>query len=704
MDEAGVSSGAAAAPHVSAGIRRSPFVAAAAGLVVLACAYTWPLVLHLRTAVLHDRGDPLLVTWILWWSSKAVPLTTRWWNAPAFFPATGVFAYSENLLSLAPFTLPVLWTTGSAIAAYNVAVLLSYVLSGLGAYWLGFVLTRRHDAAFVGAVAFAFAPYRLSHTHHLQVLSSYWMPVAAAALHVYARTGKRSMAALFAAAWLLQALASGYYLFFLSLLAAAWLAWFALGRLSFRRLAVLFSCWAIAAVLLLPIVFGYRSVHAYYGFKRSIVEMVAYSADVGGVLSASRDSLLWGWLHTVASDESELFPGATLAILIACACLTVLVRYRYDLRAAVVRAWSSRSPLLFYLGAAAVMWLLSLGPYPAVFGKRPPIVGPYTLLMYLPGFDEMRVPARLWMLSTVCLSAAAALIIGRVPDRHRRTVVALCVAGILADGWPGSLALADVPPLRPGQPTKAVARLGLPLANNETEAMYQTIGDGLPVFNGYSGYDAPQHAPLRDLLERRDPDILHHLTADGPIQIVVEHALDPGGSWRRYVEQSGAKPIVEAPGWTRYELAARALPPAPPPTGPRLTVAHAEANVNPADVNAILDGDLRTRWHSPFQNGGETVTIDLGAPEDVSSIVMCFGTYTSQYPRMLLVESSIDGRIWTPVWSGRTALAAYDAAVRDPHEVPISIPVGRRTRLLRLRQTAHEQTHGWTIVELRVFG
>lgn len=704
MDEAVVSSGTSAARRAAARIRWTPFLVAAGALVALTCAYTWPLLLHVRTAVLHDRGDPLLVTWILWWSSKAVPLTGQWWNAPAFFPATGVFAYSENLLSLAPFTLPVLWTTGSAIAAYNVALLLSYILSGLGAYWLGFVLTKRHDAAFVGAVAFAFAPYRLSHTHHLQVLSSYWMPVALAALHVYGRTQQRSMAAIFAAAWLLQALASGYYLFFLSLLAGVWLAWFALGRFSVRHAAVLVSSWLIAALLLLPIIIGYRSVHAQYGFKRSIVEVVAYSADVGGILSASRDSLLWGWLHPIPSDESELFPGATLVMLIAAGCLAILVRRRSDVRAVIVRAWSSRSPLLFYLGAAALMWLLALGPYPAVFRKRPPLVGPYALLMYLPGFDEMRVPARLWMLSTVCLAAAASLIIARVPERHRRTLVALCLAGILADGWPGSFALADVPALRPSQPTGAVARLGLPLAENETEAMYQTIGDGLPVFNGYSGYDAPQHAPLRDLLERRDPDILHHLTANGPIQIVVEHALDPAGSWRRYVEQNGARRIFEAPEWTRYELPARPLPSAPLPEGPRLRVVHADANVNPTDVNAILDGDLRTRWHSPFQNGGETVTIDLGAPQRVSAVVLCLGTYTSQYPRILRVESSIDGQSWTPVWSGRPALMAYDAAVSNPREVPIVIPVGRPARLVRLQQTAREQTHGWTIVELRVFG
>ena len=58
----------------------------AAALAALASAYTWPLVLHPASTVAHDRGDPLLVTWILWWSTHTMPLTTAWWDAPGMAP------------------------------------------------------------------------------------------------------------------------------------------------------------------------------------------------------------------------------------------------------------------------------------------------------------------------------------------------------------------------------------------------------------------------------------------------------------------------------------------------------------------------------------------------------------------------------------------------------------------------------------------
>ena len=186
-----------------------------------------------------------------------------WWNAPAFYPSAGVLAFSENLLSLAPITAPIVHATGSPILAYNVAFLLSYVLSGLGAYLLAFVLTRCHGASFVAGVAFAFAPYRLSHTQHLQLLSSYWMPVAIAALHLYIATIRSwRWAALFAVSLAAAGARSGYYLFFLTIFVAVWLAWFVPGRLPLRQTARLAAAWIAAGLVLLPLLLGYRSIHA----------------------------------------------------------------------------------------------------------------------------------------------------------------------------------------------------------------------------------------------------------------------------------------------------------------------------------------------------------------------------------------------------------------------------------------------------------
>ena len=161
------------------------------------------------------------------------------------------------------------------------------------------------------------------------------------------------------------------------------------------------------------------------------------------------------------------------------------------------------------------MWMLALGPRPSLSGKPIGIAGPYALLMGLPGFNGMRVPARLWMLSVLCLAVLAAFVIARIESRRaRRLVAAIATLGLLLDGWPRAFPIVAAPGMRVTA-TAARARLGLPLRENETETMYGAIAQARPVFNGYSGYEAPQHFAMRDLLERHDPRILDRLAADG---------------------------------------------------------------------------------------------------------------------------------------------------------------------------------------------
>ena len=662
-------------------------------LFLLACAFSWPLVLHPRSTVVHDTGDPLLVTWLLWWSTHTVPLTAAWWNAPAFYPSSGVFAFSENMLGVAPIAWPVITLTGSPLLAYNAAFLLSFVLNGLGAYFLGFVLTRRHDAAFVSAIAYAFAPYRLSHTHHLQLLSSYWMPVALASLHLYLDTPRWRWAALFAASWLLQALASGYYFFYLTLLVLLWLTWF-IPRSSFRagRLAI---AWACAAAVLAPVLLGYRAIQAQYGFQRSPVEILNYSADIAGLWSASPDSMLWRWSHGAVSSESEQFVGLTAALLAA---------------VAAAGAWGARRArgasgegAGFWVLAAALMWALSLGPRPTLNGVPIGVPGPYALLTLLPGFNGMRVPARMWMVAVLCLSAAAAFAIARIQNsRKRGWVAAIAAVALLAEGWPHALAVLPVPPMRVTT-TNASARIVLPMRQTETEAMYGSIAQARPVFNGYSGYAAPQHAALLELLEHYDRDILKRVAATEPVEVVVESIGDPDGSWNAYVrDQPGATRVDAADGWTSYLLPVSGATAPEPRRGQPAAIATVTASTNAKDIGAVLDGDVVSRWHTPLQQGGETVTVDLGSAQRVESLEMWLGAYPGQFPRGLSLDVSADGLTWTTVYSGGTALQTYDAGVRAPREVPVTFAIARdAVRLLRLRLTAADP-HGWSIVELRV--
>ena len=514
-----------------------------------------------------------------------VPLTEAWWNAPAFYPSTGVFAFSENLLGLAPIAAPIIAITKCPLLAYNAAFLLSYVLSGLGAYFLGFVLTRRHDAAFVGGARVRVRAYRLSHQQHLQLLSSYWMPVAIAALHLYVARRKARWAILFAASWLLQALACGYYFFYLTLFAALWLAWFGSGRLTVRRGASLSAAWLAAGLALAPVLLGYRTIQSAYGFARSPVEILNYSADIAGLWSAAPDSLLW----RLAARPRRVVgiravPGLAVVVLAVLALVFAMPRR------------TQRELVAFYVTAAVLMWLLSLGPRAEARRRRARHSRSLRRARVAPRLQRHARPGAPVDGQRSCACRPARHSPSRASLATRSTLVVVAAAAIVV--LLGRLAARhdDVRRAADARDTSAHARarLGLPMRENETETMYGAIAQDRPVFNGYSGYAAPQHSALLDLLDAHDTRILDRLAADGTDR--SRRRVGDGSGWTlaRLARQ------LCAPGASRRrrrldELRDRAdgRGRAAPASADRSPVAVAiTASANQHDIGAVLDDDL----------------------------------------------------------------------------------------------------------------
>src|SRR5207249_3913248 len=109
----------------------------------------------------------------------------------SFAPAPYAFALSETLLGLTWLTTPLQWLGATPLVAYNVLFVVMPVLNGLSAYWLCLTLTERTDAALVGGLACAFAPYHASQYAHIQTRALFWMPIALVGLHRYWMTGRR---------------------------------------------------------------------------------------------------------------------------------------------------------------------------------------------------------------------------------------------------------------------------------------------------------------------------------------------------------------------------------------------------------------------------------------------------------------------------------------------------------------------------------
>lgn len=329
---------------------------------------TYPLIVHLGSLVPSDPGDPFLNTWLIWWNAQAAPLTSAWWNAPAFFPSPDTLALSEHFLGFAPLTSPIIWATANPQLAYNIAFLCTFVGCGLGAYLLGFVLTSRHDAALIAGLAFMLAPYRMAQFPHVQVLAAYGMPIALAALHLYLRDRRARWLLVFALATLLQGVTMGYYLLFFPVLVGLWVLWFPVAQRQAGAVGLIGIAFAAACLPLLPILAHYRDVHERWHLSRGINEIVGYSADITALLRTHPDIGLLGPRLPAASPEGQLFPGLTVIVLIAAA---LLLRRQEPLPGPVDRPghrWRAVLPVL--IGIATVL---------SVIAAALPLFGPWQL-------------------------------------------------------------------------------------------------------------------------------------------------------------------------------------------------------------------------------------------------------------------------------------------------------------------------------------
>ncbi len=690
--------------------------------VLLAVLVTWPLAGRIATGVPHDLVDPLLNAWVLWWNTQAVPFTSEWWNGPFFHPIPGVLSFSENLVGLSPLTTPLQWLGASPLAAYNVAFILSFALSAASMHLFARGLGFSPGPSLVAGLAFGFAPQRAAQLAHLQVLAAYLIPLVFLAAHRYSQTGRRRWLGLFAAAWVLQGLTSGYFLVYVSVLLGAWLAWFVRSMPDRRRAARLLLAWALAVASLAPVLWRYSRWHAEYGFERSIEEIEHFSADVRGLFAPAAGLANWPSPRYL-TPGSCLFPGLTVALLVvllavawyrrkpraegraavafagvaACVALVAAVTavagpWRlsvgglalsvkalskplaialYALILAVLssrslrEAWRRGSVPAFYLLAAAAMIVLAFGPSPAAGDLKVWDKAPYFFLLKLPGLFALRDPTRFATLAVFCLALVATTALARIVERHERrgaAIVLVAAAGVLWDGWLAPFPIPEAP-VSLALPAEAsgAAVLELPVGEEQdTSAMYRGMSHRRPVVNGYSGYRPPHYFAVRSGLLRGEADVLDALRERGPLLVLVDGSAKDAEALRELTQSgAGVRSLGEQQGRSAY-LMARQEPRPEPVLGARL----------PA---RLVHG-------SP-----QRAVFELERPGPLGGVLLHFGAGVSGLPAAVTVETGEAGS-WTIHWRGPVAGRALRGALREPRRVPVVIETpGASGRLFRIR-------------------
>jgi hypothetical protein len=516
--------------------------------VLLTGVLSFPLSLDPGTRALPLSSDTRLFLWTLSWDVHALlSRPHRMFDANIFHPEPRTLALSEHLVGSAVIGAPFLLASDNPVLAMNVIVLLSCVLSGVGAFLLARQLGIGAAGAFTAGVVFAFAPPRFTRLAQLHLATVQWIPFCLAFTHRYLSGGRRRDLLVAIAFFTLQAITSGHGGLFLCLSLLA-LGLYLVARRQVPALRRLARDVGVAGSLLLalnlPFLVPYFRVQHELGLRRTIGAVYDWVPNASSFLASPTHvdrallSLVPPLEHAVADAKAYMFPG-WLTLLLAGALLASTVRRRPPaLEAGVARKPPPPACLGFYWVLAALSLWASLGP---PFGL-------YTALYrLLPGFDLIRVPSRLAILALLAFSVLAGAGAERLLARMRPAlravaggVLVLLLAGEFAqvplrapayaievgevDRWvaarPKPFVVAELPV---APPSDAVAS-----ARYNSHYMLHSMLHWQPTVNGYSGFVPPRHEMLFDQLTRfPDEGSVRALEGLG-VNYVVMHRGDFG--------------------------------------------------------------------------------------------------------------------------------------------------------------------------------
>lgn len=466
------------APRGRIGRQGGSTALAVALFVVATLLYTYPQPVALDSAPVHP--DPFLSIWRLEWIAHVLTGGPgRLFHGNILYPARRPLTYSDATLLEGLLATPLLWLGVPGVIVYNVLVLGSFVFAGAAMFLLVRALTGSPQAALVAGTVFAFAPLRLEHYMHLELLWSGWMPLTLYALHRTLATGRLRFGLLTGACLALQVFSSVYYGIFLAIVlppiaAASWAL--RVAPLTRQRVAALAAGAALTAAAVAPYAKEYIVTSGEIG-TRSAEETRLYSATPLAYVSCPPMNWVCGWTFSRwGANEKQLFPGLTaLALLVVALGSRSLGRER-----------------LCYAIALALAVDLSFGASGLTFQSLGSIG------------SGLRAPARAGMLVLALVSVLAGYGVARLTRaqataRHARLTTSIILCLLVIEYGHRPLALERLPTSRGpfeawlrGQASGVVVHLPMPrpdrLPGAEPEFNLASTFDWHPLVNGYSGF------------------------------------------------------------------------------------------------------------------------------------------------------------------------------------------------------------------------
>jgi hypothetical protein len=679
-------------------------------------------------------GDSLDNVYVMGWVAGQLPRhPLSLFDAPVLYPHRNSLALVDHRLLPSVLLAPVVWITGNAVLAYNLALLLGSLLCALAARHLALALGADPLGAWAAGALYAFNTYQINEAPRLQIMLHGFLPLALAELLRFLRSGAWRHAWATAGLMLAQGLCSLYHLLYGCLLLAivVGVALVARPAAMLRRLPVLLLAGSSAALVFLPVVLPYLESARIYGYAREAPTGIALEHYV----STTPTNLFYGAIGTPVrlQQRGPHFVGfVSMALAIAAVIATLRTRDESVSEQALLpaRVWVPAAAALALLFVA-----LSLGKVMSVAGHDlgP---GPYGLLhAFVPGFRYVRIPERLSLLALLFVALLVAQALTLV-QRRRGLVLAGALAALVPLEHLSPLPLSERIPVGSDVPAvyrwlahdsaRAVAEVPVPgeaFVRKETLETYFATVHRKPVIHGYVSYppllsrllrraaEAFPSEPSLAILDRVGVDtFVVHRGREGESSLT--EALGPPVAEHRLALlarfEGPTAHVLDGTADEVYRLRpSLAFSAAPMPGGRRRLDASWHYRAKSGDPGLAADGVAATGWSAPGPlHGDEFFEVTFPQPVAVAGVVIPLSR-TSEFPRGFSIGArTLDGR-WGEVAALDQAhvLQLVDQLLVDPGRARLGFDLGGRrlTGLSLIARDPGSGVEGWWLSEVEVW-
>ena len=563
--------------------RRSAGWFACLWFILLAVLFTRPLITKIGDAAAGEIGDNIYFIWMIGWVKKALfklgvdPMNVWFLN----YPEGWNMAHTE--ITPAQLALAQIFAfIGSETFAFNMTMLLSFVLSGLIMYGWVKHLTGSAAAGILSGTIFACLPYRQVHflAGHLNLSGTQWLPLFFWGWFDLLKPDQekvRVKPALMAAVGLgLTALTSQYYFFMMVIVAGFQGLWVLLVRQrkmlkngAFWKSIALFILFSLPLLILAELPFLQLSESG--GMPdREWRAVRMYSAGLTDYLLPGTTHFLFGdWVGS--HFNREMWVEATLYIGIAALALFLYAMFsrksgrweRQMLISGILIAVVLSFGTDLHWNGEAVEWVL-----PEFLAEK---LGRNITQIYMPGvfffkyfpfYAKLRAMMRFGIFAELLVACGAGFAVHSLRGKKQALITAGAVLLVLFDFFPKAIpSFAEISP-RPvdlwlaEQPeTGSVMRYPFYL-NDDQEGTYYTLYNEKPFIGGFfNAFPTEQYQRIYGIMNRfpsaaslelaRELDVSFFMVEEEKLWEVIEESSVPWDSPEELYEAAISQGLEE---------------------------------------------------------------------------------------------------------------------------------------------------------------